>query len=160
MAIYDVARYLNIRSASAPSFAPRGDAIAFLTDITGVPQVWQVPSGGGWPEQLTFFADRVSFVAYARTIERAAIGMDVGGSERTQLYLLTAGGAQCIHLTPEAPDAIHTFGGWSDDGTMIAFSANRRSPADFDIYVRGVGPNGEGEAHCLFEGQGMHTVVG
>ena len=160
MPTYDFARYLNIRSAYPPSFTPGGDAIAFLTDITGVPQVWQVPSGGGWPEQLTFFADRVSFVEYARTTDRAVIGMDVGGSERTQLYVLTAGGEQCIHLTPEAPDAIHTFGGWSRDGTKIAFSANRRSSADFDVYVRGVGPNGEGEARCVFEGQGMHTVVG
>jgi Tol biopolymer transport system component len=49
MATNDFARYLNIRSAYAPSFAPRGDAIAFLTNITGVPQVWQVPEGGGWP---------------------------------------------------------------------------------------------------------------
>ncbi len=164
MATYDFGRYLNIRIAYAPSFAPGGDAIAFLTDITGVPQVWQVPSGGGWPEQLTFFADRVSFVEYARTSERAAIGMDVGGSERTQLYLLTAGGEQCIHLTPEAPDAIHTFGGsfvmpelvqypTFDHRAIPAYlyrptaAASDRSPVIIDVHG---GP----------EGQGMHTVVG
>ena len=73
-----------------------GDAIAFLTDITGVPQVWQVPSGGGWPEQLTFFADRVSFVEYARTIERAAIGMDVG-RQRTHPALPADGGWRAVH---------------------------------------------------------------
>ena len=61
MATDDFARYLNIRITYTSSFAPDGDKIAFLTNITGVPQVWQVPSGGGWPEQLTFFADRVSF---------------------------------------------------------------------------------------------------
>ncbi len=160
MSTYDFARYLNIRSAYGSSFTPRGDRLAFLSNMTGVPQVWQVPVGGGWPEQLTFFDERVSFVEYAPDAERAIFGMDWGGSERTQLYLLTTGGEQTIHLTAEAPDAIHTFGGWSRDGAQIAFSSNRRSAADFDVYVRGVGADGEGDARRVFEGQGMHTVAG
>src|SRR5688572_28758279 len=148
MATYDFARYLNIRSAYASSFAPDGDRVAFITNITGVPQVWQVAASGGWPEQLTFFSDRVSFVEYAPHEQRALVGMDVGGSERTQLYLLTSGGEQCIHLTPEAPEAIHTSGGWSRDGAQIAFSANGCSSADFDVYIRDVGPTGDGVARC------------
>ena len=160
MATYDFSRYLNIKNAYGSSFTPGGDRLAFISNITGVPQVWQVSAGGGWPDQLTFFGERISFVEYARNVERAVFGMDLGGSERTQLYLLTAGGEQTIHLTAEAPDAIHTFGGWSHDGTRIAFSANRRSVADFDIYVRDVGPLGEGQARCVFEGQGMYNVVG
>jgi dipeptidyl aminopeptidase/acylaminoacyl peptidase len=159
MATYDFARYLNIRSAYASSFAPDGDRVAFITNITGVPQVWQVAASGGWPEQLTFFSDRVSFVEYAPHEQRALVGMDVGGSERTQLYLLTSGGEQCINLTPEAPEAIHTFGGWSRDGAQIAFSANRRSSADFDVYIRDVGPTGDGVARCVFEAQGMYSVA-
>ena len=159
MATYDFSRYLNIRSAYGSSFAPGGETLAFITNITGVPQVWEVPARGGWPEQRTFFDERVSSVDYAPVGERAVFGMDVGGSERTQLYLLTAGGEQCLELTPEAPGAIHTFGGWSRDGSRIAFSANRRSMADFDIYVREVGRLGEGAARCVFEGQGMHAVA-
>jgi dipeptidyl aminopeptidase/acylaminoacyl peptidase len=160
MPSYDFARYLNIRSAYAPSFVPNGERLAFLTDITGVPQVWQVPARGGWPAQLTFFGDRVSLVEYSPADERAIVAMDVGGSERTQLYLLTAGGEQCLHLTGEAPAAIHTFGGWSRDGTRIAFSSNRRSAADFDVYVREVRPDGSGETRQVFAGRGTYNVVG
>jgi dipeptidyl aminopeptidase/acylaminoacyl peptidase len=160
MPSYEFARYLNIRSAYGPSFTPDGARLAFLANITGVPQVWQVPARGGWPDQLTFFGDRVSFVEYAHGAERAVFGMDIGGSERTQLYLLTSGGEQAIHLTAEAPESIHTFGGWSRDGAQIAFSSNRRSPADFDVYVRPVGPGGEGAARCVFAGQGMYEVAG
>ncbi len=65
MTAYDFARYLNIRSAYGSSFAPDGDRVAFITNITGVPQVWQVAASGGWPNQLTFFSDRVSFIEYA-----------------------------------------------------------------------------------------------
>jgi dipeptidyl aminopeptidase/acylaminoacyl peptidase len=160
MATYEFARYLNIRSAYGSSFAPSGDKLAFISNITGVPQVWQVATGGGWPDQLTFFGERVSVVEYAPNAERAVFGMDLGGSELTQLYLLLADGEQSLPLTAEAPDAIHTFGGWSPDGARIAFSANRRSAADFDIYVRDVGPLGEGQARCVFQGQGMYNVVG
>src|SRR5215467_11055407 len=109
MATYDFSRYLNIRSAYGSSFAPGGDTLAFITNITGVPQVWEAPARGGWPDQRTFFSERVSFVEYAPVGARAVFGMDVGGSERTQLYLLTAGGEQSVDLTPEAPEAIHTF---------------------------------------------------
>jgi Tol biopolymer transport system component/dienelactone hydrolase len=160
VAVYDFARYLNIRSAYGSSFAPGGERLAFLANITGIPQVWEVPARGGWPDQLTFFDERVSFVEFAPAGERCVFGMDLGGSERTQLYLLTSGGEQTICLTPEAPEAIHTFGGWSRDGGRIAFSSNRRSAADFDIYVRDVGPSGEGQTRRVFTGQGMYSVVG
>lgn len=60
----DFVRYLNVRSAYGASFAPDGRHITFLTDITGVAEVWRVPvppvapAGSGaevaWPEQLTF----------------------------------------------------------------------------------------------------------
>lgn len=158
--MFEFARYLNIRSAYGGTFTPNGAQIAFLSNITGVPQVWQVLIEGGWPEQLTFFSDRVSFVEYAPQHEHAVLGMDVGGSERTQLFLLTKRGEQCIPLTSEAPQAIHAFGGWSHDGLQIAFSANRRNAANFDVYVRPVGPDGAGEARCVLEAQGMHSVVG
>jgi dipeptidyl aminopeptidase/acylaminoacyl peptidase len=157
--IYDFQRFLNIRSAYGSSFTPDGSRLAFLTNITGVPQVWQVGADAGWPEQLTFFSERISLVEYAPAAERAVFGMDTGGSERTQLYLLTAGGQECIPLTDDAPEAIHTFGGWSRDGSQIAFGSNRRSAADFDLYVRPVGPRGEGQARMVLEAQGTYTVL-
>ena len=47
---YDFERFLNVRSASAPTFSPDGRRLAFISDITGVPQVWAVDTDGGWPE--------------------------------------------------------------------------------------------------------------
>ncbi len=61
---YPISRYLNVQQAYGPSFAADGRRIAFLSNITGVPQVWQVAVGSAsgeivWPDQLTFEADRV-----------------------------------------------------------------------------------------------------
>ena len=122
---HDFARYLKIRGAWAASWSPDGGRLAFLTEITGVPQVWEVPSEAppAWPEQLTFYEERVSGAEYSLTQERLLFSMDAGGNERTQLFLLENG--EVTDLT-HAPDAIHYSGGFSPDGGRVAYTATRR----------------------------------
>jgi len=148
--------YLNIRSAYGASFSPDGRRIAFLTNITGVPQVWSVPAEGGWPDQLTFFKERCSFVSYSPTDDQMVFGMDAGGNERQQLFLLSGDGETIRPLTDE-PEAIHTFGGWSNDGKHIAWTANRRDIHHFDVYTQEVAT---GEITCAWQTEGMHYVQG
>ncbi len=38
----DFTPYLNVRSASGPSWSPDGGALAFLSDISGVSEAWRV----------------------------------------------------------------------------------------------------------------------
>ena len=54
MPSHEFARYLNIHSAYASSFTPDAQRLAFLTNISGVPQVWQAPARGGVVEYLRF----------------------------------------------------------------------------------------------------------
>ena len=61
--MFDIERYLNVRSAHGASVGPEGDRLAFLMDTTGTPQVWTLGTPGGWPEQRTFFDDRVTFAS-------------------------------------------------------------------------------------------------
>jgi dipeptidyl aminopeptidase/acylaminoacyl peptidase len=156
---YEFARYLKIRAAYAPSFSPDGRRLAFLTDVTGVPQVWEVPSSGPstWPEQLTFREERVSSVHYAPEGDALVYGSDVGGNERTQLFLLrgTDEAREERDLTGR-PDAIHYFGGYAPDGARIAYAATRRNGTDFDVFVQAL-PDGEPE--CVWETEGYHTVA-
>ena len=56
---FSIDRYLNIRAANAPSFSPDGRFLTFLSNITGVAQLWQIPEAGGWPTQLTFTSESV-----------------------------------------------------------------------------------------------------
>ncbi|MDH7485973.1 MAG: S9 family peptidase [Anaerolineae bacterium] len=153
---FPFSRYLNIRSAYGPSFSPDGRHVAFLTDITGVPQVWRVAADGGWPDQLTFFSERCGFVAYSPTEDQMVFGMDAGGNERQQLFLLSGDGQTIRPLTGE-PEAIHHFGGWSHDGRRIAWTANRRDVRHFDVYVQEVT---SGQATCVWQTEGMNTVAG
>lgn len=136
-----IARYLGVRQAYGPSFASDGRDIAFLTDITGVPQVWQVGvSGGGepgWPDQRTFETERVQGVWHSPTSgdDRLIYARDTGGNENAQLFLLHADGEEQA-LTADYPRAMHSFGEWSADGKQILFAANRRDPGLFDLYLQ------------------------
>ena len=61
---YSIDRYLNVKQAYMPSFSSDGRRLAFISDLTGVPQAWRVPLGAPscgvpMPEQLTFAEDRV-----------------------------------------------------------------------------------------------------
>jgi dipeptidyl aminopeptidase/acylaminoacyl peptidase len=151
---YEFARYLKIRGAWGASWSPDGLRITFLTEITGVPQVWEVTAeGSSWPEQLTFYEERVSDALCSPTENRLLFGMDAGGNERSQLFLLEDG--QVTDLTG-APEAIHYPGGFSPDGGRIAYTATRRNGTDFDVFVQELP---EGEPEMVWEVSGYHTVA-
>lgn len=175
----DIEQYLNVRSAAGGSFSPDGE-LAFLLDTTGTPQVWSLSEPGAWPEQRTFFDERVSFASVSPEREELIFGMDAGGNERTQLFRLENGtvtpltdwedkdGRRAKHRRgasrrnePRARTARakHRWGGWSHDGERFAFAANRREESVFDIYVQGRTETAE-EATLLYEGDGWLTVAG
>lgn len=133
---FDYARFLNVRRAYGPSFSPNGQRVAFVMDATGVPQVFSIGVGGGWPEQLTFTQERVGLVQFSPTADEMIVASDVDGDEREQLWRLSARGEEMTALTFD-PRAMHPFGGWSPDGRRLAWVANERDPRCFDVYVDG-----------------------
>lgn len=149
---YEFSRYLRIRGASGSGWSPDGRRVSFLTDITGVTQVWEVPAGGGWPEQLTFYDERVSGASYSPVGDKILFSIDAGGNERMQIYLL--GGGEERNLTGD-PDAIHYSGGFAPDGGRIAYTATRRNGTDFDVYVQDL----DGEPALVWEVGGYHTIA-
>ncbi|MFC5277282.1 prolyl oligopeptidase family serine peptidase [Halorubrum rubrum] len=154
---YDVERYLNVRGAGGATLGPDG-RLSFLLDTTGTSQVWSVDRPLGWPEQHTFFEERVTFVDASPERSEAIFGMDEGGNERAQLYRLDFGSGAIADLT-ERPEAKHRWGGWAGDGERFAFASNRREEAVFDVYVQdrdGVGD----DAELVHEGDGWLSVAG
>jgi dipeptidyl aminopeptidase/acylaminoacyl peptidase len=129
----DVTRFLNVRAAGAPSLSPDGARVAFRTAITGVPQLWVVDAGGGWPVQLTF-GEPVTFHAWSPAGDWILYGTDRGGDEREGFYLIAPDGMTERELLAPS-DAYRVFGGFSPDGARIAYATSERNGRDFDIHV-------------------------
>jgi len=152
-------QYLNVRTAYGTSFSPDGKHLSFLTDITGVAEVWSVPVDLSaptptWPEQLTFGGERVVSATFSPTDDVLLVSDDVGGNERTQLNTLIANGTSFRKLT-DRPEAIYQFGDWSADGTLITYASNERDNRFFDVYER---PVADGEPRVLWQQNGSNAA--
>ncbi|MEM8998348.1 MAG: hypothetical protein AAGF23_26425, partial [Acidobacteriota bacterium] len=71
-----VKRLSRIGSCSSPSFSPDGERLAFLSDLSGLPQVWTVDADGGWPTQVT--ALEASLEAARAQVDLAQSVLDEG----------------------------------------------------------------------------------
>ena len=152
---FPIERYLNIRAASSPALAPGGERVAFLLNVTGTPQVWSVAATGGWPEQLTFYTDRVDFVRWSPDGAWLLFGKARGGDENAQLYLMSPDGARVRQLT-DAPKIRYNFGAWSPDGRRISYASNKRNPNFFDVYRMSILT---GEEELIYQQDGSNAAA-
>ncbi|HEX5417604.1 MAG TPA: S9 family peptidase [Chloroflexota bacterium] len=149
-------RFLNVRRCYGPSFAPDGKRLAFIADLSGVPEAWSLPTEGGWPEQLTFVGDRVGLAAFSPADDQLVVATDRGGDENVQLWRLSARGETLTRLTLDET-SMYPFGGWSPDGRFVAYTSNERNRAYLDVIVQEVTT---GAPRTVLTTEGMHTVDG
>ena len=135
---YDIEQYLNVRSASAPSFSPDGMRVAFVSNLTGVPLPWVVSESGGWPQPLSLAPERTGQVVFSPAGRRIAFDRDQGGNEHWQILVSDWDGGDLKSYTSD-PDVSHEFGQWAPDGTAFSYAANAIERRRFDVYIRRLG---------------------
>jgi dipeptidyl aminopeptidase/acylaminoacyl peptidase len=130
----DIARFLNARSAAAPSLSPDGRLVAFRTSTTGTPQLWVVETKpGSAPRQITF-GESVTFHEWSPTGDWIAYGVDRSGNEREGFYLISPDGTRELQLLAPS-EVFRAWGGFSRDGRYAAFAATEPGGNDFNIYT-------------------------
>ena len=145
------------RFGGALAFTKDAADVLFVSNISGQFNLWRVPAEGGWPHQLTSFADEtVRQVAVSPRDGTIVFNADPDGDEFTQLYLLDPAESWPDQIT-DAAEVQHfvTGGAFSPDGTKLAYCANARTPADVDVWVRDLET---GETRHVF-GEGMYAVA-
>ena len=144
----DMVRYLMVRGAGGVEVSPDGRTLAYLSNVTGEPQIWTVPAAGGWPEQRTF-GSTVNAVRWTPDGSALMYAADTAGDEQQGYYLLSPDGTEERVLLPKA-EAYRVFGGFSRDGRRFIYSSTERNGRDFDVYV---GDTATGETRLVHEGQ-------
>ncbi len=136
-----VSRMAKIGASSSPSFSPDGSRVAFLSNLSGVPQVWIVPSEGGWPSMVTALEDPVDGVAWSPDGGWLAISVAPGGGMNQQVYLVRPDGTGLRRLTDGGRET-NWLGGWNEDGDLLTFASNRANPDSMDAYIYDIGRGG------------------
>jgi dipeptidyl aminopeptidase/acylaminoacyl peptidase len=149
----DPESYAAVQAAAAPAFSRDGQTLFHLRG-SGLAQVWAIDLTTGADRQLTKHDENVAFVRRSPVDDRLIYGIDRGGDERQQLWLIDAN--ETRELTRN-PAAIYDFGGWSPDGTRIAYAGNERDEAHLDVYVQDVAT---GARECVFQGTNVVAVSG
>jgi dipeptidyl aminopeptidase/acylaminoacyl peptidase len=129
-----VATMAKIGFANSPSFSADGKRVAFLTNITGSPQVWSVPVDGGYPEQITNFDDPVTAIDWSPSGEWIALQVAPGGGLNSQVYLVHPDGTGLRQIT-EGGKTNNWLGKWTPDSKALAISSNRRTSDAMDCWL-------------------------
>ncbi len=150
-----VARMAKIGSCYSPSFSPDGKRVAFISDLNGMPQVWIVPTEGGWPELITSLDDQVQQVSWSPDGAWLAFSLAPGGGMNQQVYLVHPDGTELHRLTDGGKEN-NWLGCWTHDGRSLALASNRRDPSAMDAYLVDVE---SGELRLVAENQGMGSLT-
>ena len=147
---YTIQQYLNIRSASSPTFVGSAKQIFYLTNVSGTSQIWMIDNPGGAPKQITSYEDNVGFLSASPDGSGIVFGKAVGGNENTQFFWMKPDGTGIKELT-NSPTVRHNFGGWSDDRKRIYYASNKRDKNYFDVYLMDLG---SGKEELVFQQNG------
>ena len=94
-----VALMAKIGFAASPSFSPDGRQLAFVSNLSGLPQVWTAPAAGGFPTLVTAFDDPVGFVNWSPDGQWLAFNVAPGGGLNEQIYVARPDGTGLRRLT-------------------------------------------------------------
>ena len=126
-------RYQNVRSASFQDWSEDGESIYIATRFGDTRQLHHVAMPGGARRQLTFFKEPVGGAGRRPESAQLIFGMDEGGGEFYQLFMLDPENGESWRLTDgESRNGAATF---SDDGKRLAFQSTRRNGRSNDVWM-------------------------
>jgi dipeptidyl aminopeptidase/acylaminoacyl peptidase len=129
-----VTRMARVGRAFSPTFSPDGKRLAFVSDLSGVPQVWVMPSDGGFPTMVTSGDDPVSEVKWSPTSDELAFTVAPGGGMNSQIYIARSDGTGLRRLTAGGRDN-NWLADWTRDGRHLMVASSVRDPAAVEPYL-------------------------
>jgi dipeptidyl aminopeptidase/acylaminoacyl peptidase len=128
-----VERMARVTFSNSPALSPDGLRVAFLSNRSGVPQIWIADSDGtGVEKQVGSFQDPVTGLDWSPDGQWLALSVAPGGGLNEQIYLMHPDGSGLKRIT-EGGKENNILAGWS--GKLVRFSSARKDPGSLDAYV-------------------------
>jgi dipeptidyl aminopeptidase/acylaminoacyl peptidase len=150
-----VARMAKIGACWSPSFSPDETRLAFISNLSGLPQVWTVPVEGGWPEMVTALDDQIHAVRWSPDGERLAFLLAPGGGMNQQVYVVRPDGTDLRRLT-EGGKENNWLGIWTKATGSLVVASNQRRADGMDVYLTDIAT---GEMRLAAENRGIGTFT-
>ena len=150
-----VTALMKVASATSPSFSPDAKRIAFVSNASGLPQVWVGPADGGAPVPLIRTDDPAGPVAWSPDGSRIAYGIAPGGGMNTQVWTVNPDGSDPKRIT-DGGSEMNRLGPYRADGKALAIASNRRFRTHVDAWVWDAGT---GALALAAENQGSGGIL-
>ena len=130
---YTIEQFMDNEAIGGGSFSPDKSKLLVSSNISGIYNMYTVPSSGGDFTPITASDSSSIFaVSYFPNDERMLYRADGNGDEIYHLYLRDLDGT-IKDLTPDE-GARSSFYGWSHDGESFGYGSNKRDKRYMDIY--------------------------
>ncbi len=129
--MYKIEDYFNIHIAHHGVMVD-ADTLLYISDESGLNQLYKKDLKSGQVTQLTHLKDRVWQVSSQMAGRLAFFLSDVGGNEQSQIFSLNVDTGTCRNIT-DNPSARFVFGGVLPGEKAIVASSNARNAANYDI---------------------------
>jgi dipeptidyl aminopeptidase/acylaminoacyl peptidase len=150
-----VAALGRIGAVFAGSLSPDGKTAAVSTTLTGAPQIWTVPTQGGWPRQLTAFEDPASSPLWSPRGDLIAFTVSPGGGLNTQVYVMRPDGSGLKRMTAGGKEN-NFLGEWTHDGRWLGISTSAPGASTTESAL--VDPR-TGERQAVATSEGLGSVL-
>ncbi|MEO6693832.1 MAG: S9 family peptidase [Ignavibacteria bacterium] len=138
---YPVEKFFSIRTIFGLTLSRNNKDIYYITNTTGLPQIWKVPMEGGWTNQLSTWKDAVRAIYHTPHSKELIFLSDTNGNENMQLYKMPDEGGDVTYLSEGFEDSQCYFHRFNKKGNKFLFSTNKRLKYNFDTYVKDLKSN-------------------